>query len=478
MSDSEKVNLVQARKENLQRQVELESYHSVDYDLGVSEKEAQAQAMFKEILKGDTDIDTGKDFLLGREDVEKSRVYKILQKMPKGALLHTHGISTGPFEKLVEILRNDQRVYIYENEDNGELIHGEIRYLGSEQVATMPGWVPISSWSAEKVLENIQVPADTPREKRWDVFQNVWMRIRELSDSLPLWDGEGSYFWHMLTTLLETGVTYVEIKQLIPDGWVLPSECGKEVNRTVDTDEFMRIFLKTVDAFKAKNPRFVGAKMVWCSLKFLEPAKIKKDADLCWDLQQRFPDTIAGYDLVGHEDTLHPISNYFNALSEYIAKGGNLLLHAGETIDPDASQLYDAIALGSKRIGHAYALPKFPALMRIVRDKGITVECCPISNQVLGYVQDLRNHPGYIMLNNGIKLTISSDDAGLFKYTDLTADFAMVTKAWGLGLSQLRHLARQSFICSALKYEDIHAAVKQFEQDWEVFLDLVLANKI
>jgi len=131
----------------------------------------------------------------------------------------------------------------------------------------------------------------------------------------------------------------------------------------------------------------------------------------CLKLKQRYPDVIAGFDLVGSEDTGRPLTDYLAPLIAFQEKvkklGINLpfLFHAGETLD-DGGQidgnLYDAILLGTKRIGHGcvtsisllpggltelllgrFSLVKHPELMRICREKGILVESCPISNEIL-----------------------------------------------------------------------------------------------
>jgi adenosine deaminase CECR1 len=68
-------------------------------------------------------------------------------------------------------------------------------------------------------------------------------------------------------------------------------------------------------------------------------------------------------------------------------------LHAGESVERANSNLYDALLLGTKRIGHGFNLALHPHLKEIVKEKQICIECCPISNNVLGYVKDLRCHP-------------------------------------------------------------------------------------
>lgn len=70
-----------------------------------------------------------------------------------------------------------------------------------------------------------------------------------------------------------------------------------------------------------------------------------------------------------------------------------MYLHAGESNSRNNKELYDAILLGTKRIGHGFALARSRTLIDIVKKQDICVECCPVSNHILGYCYDLRNHP-------------------------------------------------------------------------------------
>ena len=44
--------------------------------------------------------------------------------------------------------------------------------------------------------------------------------------------------------------------------------------------------------------------------------------------------------------------------------------------------LIDAIMLNTTRIGHGYAIVKHPGLKKMIKEKDIALEICPISNQV------------------------------------------------------------------------------------------------
>ena len=71
--------------------------------------------------------------------------------------------------------------------------------------------------------------------------------------------------------------------------------------------------------------------------------------------------TFAGFDLVGPEDTTKPIIDYLVPLLRFKDRQKELgldipfIFHAGETLGDGTAaddNLYDAILLGTKRIGH------------------------------------------------------------------------------------------------------------------------------
>ena len=73
----------------------------------------------------------------------------------------------------------------------------------------------------------------------------------------------------------------------------------------------------------------------------------------------------AGFDLVGNENTLRPLLYYIEPLMNFRQRCEELSLdipfifHAGETLGDGTEaddNLYDAILLGTKRIGHGQVL--------------------------------------------------------------------------------------------------------------------------
>ena len=49
---------------------------------------------------------------------------------------------------------------------------------------------------------------------------------------------------------------------------------------------------------------------------------------------------------------------------------------------PTDINIIDAILLGTKRIGHGYAISKHPEAKKIAKEREVALEICPISNQV------------------------------------------------------------------------------------------------
>jgi len=94
------------------------------------------------------------------------------------------------------------------------------------------------------------------------------------------------------------------------------------------------------------------------------------------------------------------------------------LFHCGETLGVGGGvdgNLFDAVLLNSKRVGHGYAIARHPLLMEIFKEKKIAIESCPISNEILGLAPNIAGHHLPILLANDVPCTINSDNATFYK---------------------------------------------------------------
>ena len=105
---------------------------------------------------------------------------------------------------------------------------------------------------------------------------------------------------------------------------------------------------------------------------------------------------VSGFDMVNEEDYNMKLDDFLEQIYTAKLKYGdrfNVIFHAGESYSRTNTELFDAVLLGTKRIGHGFNLIMHPNLVDVIKEKKMCLECCPVSNKVLGYVTDLRLHP-------------------------------------------------------------------------------------
>lgn len=127
---------------------------------------------------------------------------------------------------------------------------------------------------------------------------------------------------------------------------------------------------------------------------------------------------------MGEESKGHPLNFFVDEFLQF-QKDCNtanveipFLFHCGETLatgsDTDGN-LLDALLLKSKRIGHGFALARHPYIMERMKEQGVCLEMCPISNEVLGLTPRMNGHAIYNLLANNVHCTVNSDNGTLFK---------------------------------------------------------------
>ena len=219
------------------------------------------------------------------------------------------------------------------------------------------------------------------------------------------------------------------------------------------------------------------------------------------DGYKKHPHHVVGYDVVSEEDSgvgfekhlatfldLSTIKTDFQGRKQ-IKSSVPFFLHAAETnwdenfhleginskddVIPRVNNLYFSVLMGSKRIGHGLGFWKHPRLMEILKQNKIPIEICVLSNKLLGYTPDLREHPGQLFLKQGIPITLSPDDPGLFGYNDFTLDWFMTFMSWsGLELRHLHDFALNSLVYSGLDdVEKKEVIEKIFNPSWEEYMD-------
>jgi adenosine deaminase len=145
------------------------------------------------------------------------------------------------------------------------------------------------------------------------------------------------------------------------------------------------------------------------------------------------------------------------------AEGLHRVAHAGEEGGPDyVRQALDT--LGVERVDHGIRAVEDPELVRRLRDEQVPLTVCPLSNVALRAVDALADHPLPRMLDDGLRVTVNSDDPAYFG-GHVDANYAAL-RAVGLDRATTATLARNSF--AAAFVDDARRAAWTAEVDaWE-----------
>jgi adenosine deaminase/aminodeoxyfutalosine deaminase len=127
--------------------------------------------------------------------------------------------------------------------------------------------------------------------------------------------------------------------------------------------------------------------------------------------------------------------------------GLRLTNHAGETTGPEA--IWEALAIGSERIGHALSAIQDAALIEVLKSRNIALELNPTSNVRTGVCASFADHPLRRYFDAGLLVTLNSDDPAFFG-SDLANEYLLAHTVQGFTRDELRQLAANSIRASFL----------------------------
>lgn len=154
----------------------------------------------------------------------------------------------------------------------------------------------------------------------------------------------------------------------------------------------------------------------------------------------------------------HPPAAFREVFEAAAGMGLHRVAHAGEEGPPE--YVWEALdVLGVERIDHGIRAVEDVALMRRLAADRVPLTVCPLSNVRLRAVPSLAEHPLPMMLEQGLHVTLNSDDPAYFGGY-LAANYDAVAAALVLDDAQLRSLAASSFEASFLPPAEIERHVR------------------
>jgi adenosine deaminase len=170
---------------------------------------------------------------------------------------------------------------------------------------------------------------------------------------------------------------------------------------------------------------------------------------------------VVGLDLAGDE-VRYPARDFADVFRWARSEGMYITVHAGEAAG--AHNVRDAIELlGAHRIGHGIRTIENSQVVRLVRDRAITLEVCPTSNLQTGVVMRAGQHPLRDMLALGLRATLNTDDPSVSD-TTLTDEYVVAVLAMGLTLEDVKRSVVMSAEGSFLPPEERARLVEWFRR--------------
>ncbi|XP_037538711.1 adenosine deaminase 2-A [Nematolebias whitei] len=465
--------------------IQLEAFMQTGGQMVLTDAEQRLDTLLLKIKQEETareHFPPAMHFFRARDLIRTSPIFSLLQKMPKGGALHVHDFSMVDAEWLVKNVTYRPHCYMCWTDSQS------IRFIfSSQQPKPLPrcsSWALLENLRAktinttdldDSIMRNLTLFTDQDPEATypsqdvvWDKFEQIFLALWGLVTYAPVFR---DYFYQGLTQFYTDNVMYLELRALLPEVYELDGS-------THDRAWTLKAYQDITRQFTAEHQDFFGARIIVTIHRGVNASVMTEAVKEAMKLKKDFPDFMAGFDMVGREDRGRPLWYFREALSLPAEKGVSLpfFFHAGET-DLEGTEvdqnLLDALLLNTSRIGHGFALLHHPVAKDLSRKRGVAVEVCPISNQVLKLVKDLRNHPAAALMSENHPVVISSDDPALFGTSGLSYDFYEAFVGFGgikSHVGSLKQLAMNSIRYSSLTAQQQEKAMDEWQRRWNKFV--------
>ncbi|KAK4200850.1 putative adenosine deaminase-related growth factor [Triangularia verruculosa] len=467
----------------------------------------------------------GDHFLSNFDLIEQTQLFSLFRAMPKGAHLHIHFNANLLPNFLLDIAKDMARMYIWCNmplvDEKGQVYRKaldqcrlQFSIMNKQAVEDRgEGSIFDPAYENKKVMQFGKF-RDEFRQRHDEEDVDKWLQNKlvfqeeEAHGLLQTADGAWEkfnartqmmkglfnykrayqmYTRHCLDEFADDNIQYAEIRvNFMSTNQVWEDDGSKKLDNEGITDLIIEEYEKFQMGHKGDVVK--GLKIIYCTPRSFNTEQVEESLCECLDfkLKEKYSSYIAGFDLVGEEGKGHPLHYFtkqllrFQKACQLAGTQIPLLLHCGETLDNGGEtdrNLLDALLLGSRRIGHGFALPRHPLIMEQMKKHNICVEVCPISNEILGLTPRISGHSVYNLLANNVHCTVSTDNGTLFR-SRLSHDFyqVMAGKA-DMTLYGLRQLIEWSLEHSCMDSRERKQVFDAWLVMWEEFCQEIVDGK-
>ncbi|ETN46785.1 uncharacterized protein HMPREF1541_00974 [Cyphellophora europaea CBS 101466] len=431
----------------------------------------------------------GMMFALGRDRMEATDVWKCIEGMPKGALLHAHLDAMIDIGWLVDQGLAERGLCLVaaqglSSKERRESDYVEVRYYPEDEVKQLARKGDEGNIWSERYVAGTPLPIREAQRmfpdsettfKKWVVsrctvtaeeslmhhhgldavwrkFQRCFVTIGQFLFYEPIFRRA---MQRLLGQLAADGIMYVDFRVAFKFPWRGEK---RQKDDGGNYEGFFTAFGEEIEKFKKSEHvrSFKGARMIWTVVRRSDTREIAESMKECVRIKKKFPRLLCGFDFVAQEDKgrtladLTPLVFWFRKQCMEAGVDIPFFFHAGECLgdgDSTDNNLFDAILLGTRRIGHGYSLYKHPLLIDMVKEKKILIESCPVSNEILRLSSSILGHSLPALLSRGVSVSLNNDDPAILGHgkNGLSHDFWQSYMAFeNMGLEGLGTMAENS----------------------------------
>ena len=214
----------------------------------------------------------------------------------------------------------------------------------------------------------------------------------------------------------------------------------------LDVDEVMA----AIERGRVRGEKDFGVSLLWIidavrHFGLEECARVFRKAA---ELQHQYP-SVVGIG-IGGDEARGPAQDFRELYAEAKAAGLHLTCHAGDSTGPQS--VWAALNIGAERIGHALTAQQDPDLIEVLAQRQIPLELNITSNLRTGCCPALLEHPARRYFEEGLMVTLNSDDPPFFG-ANLLDEYLLAHRTFEFSLDQLREIAANSIEASFLPPE-------------------------
>ena len=274
----------------------------------------------------------GMMFTLARDRIERTELWKIIEKMPKGALLHAHMDAMIDIDWLVDQALAEKGFCILapdglSDKDKRDRAPFQFRFYPDDEVKKQknPGIIWTTSYTANAPVPIREAqrsfPDDDTTFKKWLIsrctitaeeslchhhglhaiwrkFQSTFRIITWMFSYEPIFRRAVQ---RLLGQLATDGITYVDLRIAFVFEFRKKGQTNGQVGRF---DDFFTVLGEEIEKFKQTEAgkNFKGARMIWTVIRKMDNRTIADSMKECIRMKKKFPHLIAGFDFVAQED--------------------------------------------------------------------------------------------------------------------------------------------------------------------------------